>query len=399
VEGPYGGGPPPPAPGAGGVGIKRRAGRASGSADPMVTEESSYYGGPPPPPPGASALAAQLLTNILQQTARDQEAARYAVNEAHLAKALYAHSVEAQRMKIPEAIRPVHNNTIKTILKKDHVRQPITPAAPTAAEQIANVDLSNAEGAAIAHARGGGNASTLMEKLIDTAARPLEPVRSAASKVLKTFTKKAFMATAGAAASALKASTKKGVEVAAPVPAVVRAKAAPAQPAATPAPPSSVQPQPAQPPVTRPRANAKAAPKPRPPPAPAPPSPIVIPAPAAVTTLAVNRVARRKREEVQLRKEDERGKRPRPAPVMGGSRKRKGGDEDGKAIRLAPEPRIRQVPPQAPAAAIEDTRRKKDQEDTPAVRTSANARGAGANKKSKKKGGNARAFTMTPARE
>ena len=266
VEGPYGGGPPPPAPGAGGVGIKRRAGRASGSTDPMLMEEASFYGGPPPPPPGASALAAQLLTNILQQTARDQEAARYAVNEAHLAKALYAHSVEAQRMKIPEAIRPVHNNTIKTILKKDHVRQPITPAAPTAAEQIANVDLSNAEGAAIAHARGGGNASTLMEKLIDTAARPLEPVRSAASKVLNNFSKKAFMATAGAAATALKASTKKGVESAAPVPAVVHAKAAPAQPAATPAPPSVEQPVTA----TRPRARAKAAPKPRPPPAPAP---------------------------------------------------------------------------------------------------------------------------------
>ena len=118
-----------------------------------------------------------------------------------------------------------------------------------------------------------------------------------------------------------------------------------------------------------------------------------------MTTLAVSRGARRKREEVQLRKEDERGKRPRPAPVMGGSRKRKGGDEDGKAIRLAPEPRIRQVPPQAPAAAaIEDTRRKKDQEDTPATRTSANARGAGANKKPKRKG-NARAFTLTVARE
>ena len=130
---PYGGPPPPPAPGAGGVGIKRQAGRASGSADPMVMEESSYYGGPPPPPPGAGAIAAQLLTSMLQQTAMAQEAARYAVNEAHLAKALHAHSAEAQRMVIPEAIRPVHNNTIKTILKKVHVRQPVTPAAPTAA--------------------------------------------------------------------------------------------------------------------------------------------------------------------------------------------------------------------------------------------------------------------------
>ena len=55
----------------------------------------------------------------------------------------------------------------------------------------------------------------------------------------------------------------------------------------------------------------------------------------------------------------------------------RGDDKDGTAIRVAPEPRIRQVPPQAPAAAaaIEDSRRKKDQEDTPAVQTSANARG------------------------
>ncbi len=115
---PYGGPPPPPAPGAGGVGIKRRAGRASGSSDPMAMEESSYYGGhPPPPPPGASAIAAQLLTSMLQQTAMAQEAARHAVNEAHLAKALQAHNAEVQKMVIPEAIRPVHNNTIKTMLE------------------------------------------------------------------------------------------------------------------------------------------------------------------------------------------------------------------------------------------------------------------------------------------
>ena len=81
------------------------------------------------------------------------------------------------------------------------------------------------------------------------------------------------------------------------------------------------------------------------------------------------------REDVQLRKEEQQQKRPRPAPVMGGSRKRKGGDEDGKAIRMALEPRIRQAPPQAPAAvaAIEDTRNTRD---APAIRTSANARGA-----------------------
>ena len=43
----------------------------------MEMEESSFYGGPPPPPPGAGAIAAQILTGILQQSARDQEAARY----------------------------------------------------------------------------------------------------------------------------------------------------------------------------------------------------------------------------------------------------------------------------------------------------------------------------------
>ena len=91
--------------------------------------------------------------------------------------------------------------------------------------------------------------------------------------------------------------------------------------------------------------------------------------------MAVSRGARRKREEVQLRREDPQQKRPRPAPVMGGARKRKGDDKDGKAVSVAPEPRIRQAPPQAPAAvaAIEDTRETRD---TPATRTSANARGA-----------------------
>ena len=181
---PYGGPPPPPAPGAGGVGIKRRAGRASGSSDPMVMEESSYYGGAPPPP-GSGAIAAQILTGILQQSAMAQEAARYAVNEAHLARALQAQSAEAQRMVVPEAIKPVHHNTIKSILEKTRVVQPVTPAAPTAIDQIANVDLSNAEGAARAHARASGDASTMLEKIIDTAA----PVRTAASKVLKNFTK------------------------------------------------------------------------------------------------------------------------------------------------------------------------------------------------------------------
>ena len=149
-----------------------------------------------------------------------QEAARYALTEAHIARILHAQRTEAQRMVIPEAIGPVHHDTITSILKKTRAVQPVTPAPPAPIDQIANVDLSTAEGAAIAHARAGGDASTLLEKLIDTTA----PARTAASKVLKTFTKRAFMATAGAAVSARKASTTKGVEPA-PVPAVVRAKA------------------------------------------------------------------------------------------------------------------------------------------------------------------------------
>ena len=131
----------------------------------MEVDESSFYGGPPPPPPGAGAIAAQIMTSMLQQAERDQEAARYALSEAHIARILQAQSTEAQRMVVPEAIRPVTHNTIKSILKKTRgVAQPVTPAAPTAIDQIANVDLSNAEGAARAHARAGGDASTLLEK-------------------------------------------------------------------------------------------------------------------------------------------------------------------------------------------------------------------------------------------
>ena len=121
------------------------------------------------------------MTSMLQQAERDQQAARYALSEAHIARILQAQSTEAQRMVVPEAIRPVHHNTITSILKKTRVVQPVTPAAPTAIDQIANVDLSNAEGAARAHARAGGDASTLLEKLIDTTA----PARTAASKVPK----------------------------------------------------------------------------------------------------------------------------------------------------------------------------------------------------------------------
>ena len=72
---------------------------------------------------------------------------------------------------------------------------------------------------------------------------------------------------------------------------------------------------------------------------------------------------------------------------MGGSRKRKGDDKDGGSIRVAPEPRIRQAPPQAPAAtaaAIEGGR--KDQDDAPATQASANARGGWCEQEAQAKG-------------
>ena len=75
-----------------------------------------------------------------------QEAARYALTEAHIARILQAQHTEAQKMVIPEAIRPVHHHTITFILKKTGVVQPVTPAPPTATDQIAIVDLSNAKG-------------------------------------------------------------------------------------------------------------------------------------------------------------------------------------------------------------------------------------------------------------
>ena len=122
------------------------------------------------------------------------------MSEAHIARILHAQRTEAQKMGIPEAIRPVHHNTITSILKKSRVVQPVTPAPPTAIEQVVNVDLSNAEGAAIAHARSGGDGSTLIERLIDHTA----PARSAASGVLEKIRKKVFMASASAAVTARK---------------------------------------------------------------------------------------------------------------------------------------------------------------------------------------------------
>ena len=154
----------------------------------MELEDRTYYDGPSPPPPGAGAVAAQIMTSMLQQTALAQQEAHYAVAEVHIAGILQAHHSEAQKRTIPEEIRPVHHNTLESMLKKVKAVQPVTPAiaAPTAMEQVMNVDLSNAEGAARAHARSGGDASTLIGRLIDHTTS----ARSAASGVLKTWGKR-----------------------------------------------------------------------------------------------------------------------------------------------------------------------------------------------------------------
>ena len=131
----YGSGPPPQAPGC--VGIKRRAGKASSSTDPLEVDDSYYYDGPSPAPPGVGAIAAQVMTGVLQQTAQAQEAARYAVTEAHIARILHAQRTEAQKRVIREEIRPVHHNMLQSMIKKVRVVQPAAPAPPTAIDQIA----------------------------------------------------------------------------------------------------------------------------------------------------------------------------------------------------------------------------------------------------------------------
>jgi hypothetical protein len=194
------------------------------------------------------------------------------------------------------------------MLKKPREIQPATPPPPTAIGQIMNADKAAAEGAARAHARSGGDASTLIGRIIDHGTT----VKSAASNILKKGVKSAIMASAAAAATAPKASTTKGMDLAAPKPPIVTAKAAPAKPKPTPAPPSEQPVTAVTAAVTAARPRAKAIAKTVPPPA-----PIDIPE-APVTSIAVSRGARRKREDVQLRKEEQQQKRPRPAPVMGG---------------------------------------------------------------------------------
>ena len=143
----YGGPPPPPASGS--VRVKR--GKPGSSNAPMELEDMSYYDGPspppppPPPPPGAGEIAARFMTGILQQTAMAQQSAQWAFSEAQVAHIMRAHGTEAQKMIIPEAIRPVHHNTLQSMLKKTRAVQPVTPPVPNAIDQVANVDLASAE--------------------------------------------------------------------------------------------------------------------------------------------------------------------------------------------------------------------------------------------------------------
>ena len=172
---------PPPPPAQGGVGIKR--GKPGSSNAPMEMEDGTFYGGPPPPPPRAGEIAAQLFTNLLQQNAMAQQAAQWALNEAQVAHIMRTHQTEKRQMVIPDEFRPVHHHTLKPMLKKPREIQPATPPPPTAIEQATMVDISNAEGAGRAHARSGGDASTLIGRIIDN-------TTSAASGVLKNMSKR-----------------------------------------------------------------------------------------------------------------------------------------------------------------------------------------------------------------
>jgi len=93
----------------------------------MELEDMSYYDGPSPPLPGAGAIAAQIMTGILQQTALAQQAAQCALSEAQVAHIMRAHQTEAQKKVIPETVRPVHHNTLQSMLKKPRAVQPVTP--------------------------------------------------------------------------------------------------------------------------------------------------------------------------------------------------------------------------------------------------------------------------------
>ena len=131
-------------------------------------------------------------------------------------------------MVIPDGICPVNRFTIKTMVKK--ARPPQSIPIPAQLEQR-KVELASAEGAAVAHARPSGDTSTLVGRLLRHEA-------SAASGVLKSMGKEAFMASASIAASALQAATAESTAVA-PAPPVVKARPAPAQPKAARAVPST----------------------------------------------------------------------------------------------------------------------------------------------------------------
>ena len=111
-------------------------------------------------------MAAEIATSMLQQNAMAQQAAQYALTKAHIAPLLHAHQTEAQKMVIPVQSRPYHHTDMKKVLKKTFP-PPVTPGPTTPLEQRMNVELANAEGAAVAHARSGEDMNTLAGRLID----------------------------------------------------------------------------------------------------------------------------------------------------------------------------------------------------------------------------------------
>ena len=70
----------------------------------MEMEDGAFYGGPPPPPPGAGEVAAQPLTNLLQQNAMAQNTAQWTLNEAQVAHVMRTHQTEKRQMVTPDEI-------------------------------------------------------------------------------------------------------------------------------------------------------------------------------------------------------------------------------------------------------------------------------------------------------
>ena len=129
-------------------------------------------GGAPPPAPGAAGIAAQQAISMLAQHAAQTQAAHYAQAEANVHHLTMAWHRERARMQIPNPIQPTQAQTIHTIIR-EYLPAAAAPTNPTglyraeqqAAMQAMNVDLNNAEGAARAHARQGGELGSMVQKI------------------------------------------------------------------------------------------------------------------------------------------------------------------------------------------------------------------------------------------